>query len=130
VRFKLIVLFAAEVIGIGFYGLLAGALPESPLREALAQICDDERAHLKFHRDFFATQATGGWRRALFWLAWVTVASASAAVVLLDHRRTMRAFGVPLARAARTLAALVAAGARRSPAPAGFAAPAGAEAAT
>ena len=112
VRTKLLVMFAAEVIGIGFYDALAGALPPGPARRALASIAADERAHFVFHRRFFRLQAPRGWRRALFRAAWVVIASAAGAVVLWDHRRTLNVLGVSKARLARRLAALVARGTR------------------
>jgi hypothetical protein len=96
-RFKLLVLLAAEVIGIGFYGLLAAALPKSPLSAALEEICADEEAHLEFHSDFFAAQP------ALFRVIWWPLGTCAALAVLVDHRATLRAFGVPPAAAARRL---------------------------
>jgi hypothetical protein len=107
VRLKLLVLLAAEVVGIGFYGLCAGAFPSGPLRAALEQIRDDERAHLRFHRDFFQTEVSPGWRRRVFRIGWTLIGSAASLVVLLDHRRTLRTLGVPMAGAARSLARLV-----------------------
>jgi len=111
IRCKLLAMFAAEVIGIGCYGALAAALPRGGIRQALQQIAGDERAHLAFHRQFFAVQAGRGWRRALFLLAWYPLASAAALAVLWEHRRTLRALGIP-ARALRArLRALIAQGA-------------------
>ena len=74
IRFKLLTMFAAEVVGIGFYGGLAACLPPGATRAALEQIARDERAHLEFHRRFFAIQAPGGWRRALFLTSFVPLA--------------------------------------------------------
>jgi hypothetical protein len=108
VRFKLLVLLAAEVIGIGFYGALAAHLPPGALSAALEQIAADEQAHLLFHRDFFRVQAGRGWRRALFRIWWGLIGHAAALVVLLDHRRTLRALGIPAGALARRLFALVA----------------------
>ena len=104
VRLKLLVLLAAEVIGIGFYGALASHLPRGGLRAALEQMCDDERAHLRFHQDFFRTQAARGWRRQLFRVTWNLVAPAAALVVLWDHRRTLRLLGASVAGTAGALA--------------------------
>jgi len=114
VRSKLLMFFAAEVIGIGCYGLLAAALPACPLRSALAQICDDERRHLVFHRDLFGAVAPRGIPRAIFLVAWTVVGTCAALVVLAEHRRTLRALGIPLARAAGTLARLMCDGGRRA----------------
>lgn len=102
IRFKLVVLQAAEVIGIAFYGLLAGALPAGKMADALRQICGDETAHLQFHRDFFASQGgtVAGWAlRAVWW----PIGTAAAAALLWDQRKTLRAFGVPLRTAWRAL---------------------------
>ena len=52
-RLKLVVLLAAEVVGITFYGLLASRLEPSPFQSALEQICADEVHHLAFHGAFF-----------------------------------------------------------------------------
>ena len=112
IRTKLLVMYAAEVIGIGFYEALASALPAGPSHRALRSIAADERAHFAFHRRFFRLQAPGGWRRALFVAAWIVSASGAGAVVLWDHRRTLRALGLSKARLARRLLALVARGAR------------------
>jgi hypothetical protein len=94
-RFKLLALFAAEIVGIGFYRVLAEALPYGAARSALEEIARDEQAHLRFHRQFFRITAPCGWRRALFLLAWHAMARAATTVALFDHRRTLRAIGIP-----------------------------------
>ncbi len=112
IRFKLLAMFAAEIIGIGFYGALAERLPAGSLRAALEEIARDERGHLAFHRWFFVIQAPRGWRRALFLAGWFLIASAAAAVVLWDHRRTLRTLGIPRWAMAIRLWSLVLDGAR------------------
>ncbi|XXF79324.1 hypothetical protein P2318_06115 [Myxococcaceae bacterium GXIMD 01537] len=102
-RLKLMVLLAAEVVGGAFYGLIASRLPEGPLRRALEQICEDERHHLRFHGDFFAAQGFGAALRAGWAAAWWALAAAASAVVLVDHRRTLAALGIPLGEAVRAL---------------------------
>ncbi|MBL8954443.1 MAG: hypothetical protein JNK82_26935 [Myxococcaceae bacterium] len=97
VRFKLLVLLAAEVIAIGFYGVLARVLPPGPMAAALRQICGDERAHFDFHCDFLRGQP------AVFRWLWRPIGYAAAITVLFDHRVTLAAFGVPLSAAAREL---------------------------
>lgn len=110
IRFKLLVLLAAEVIGIGFYGMLAAVLPAGPMASALRQICGDEVAHLAFHRDFFASQKTTVVGAALR-LLWWPLGTVAALTVVWDHRATLRAFGIPLSVAVRKLwAQVVAAG--------------------
>ncbi|HEY8380344.1 MAG TPA: hypothetical protein VIK91_27855 [Nannocystis sp.] len=93
-RLKLLVLLAAEVIGLGFYGLLAGRLGTCPIGQALREIAADEREHLKFHCAFFRRQTRSWWRRGLFSLAWWPIAGAACTVVLLDHRGTLRALRI------------------------------------
>jgi len=112
IRAKLLVLYAAEVVGIGFYATLAAALPAGEARRALEQIAADERRHFAFHRRFFLIQAPGGWRRALFRCAWLAVAAGGAAIVLWDHRRTLRVLGLSRLRTAARLAALIGRGVR------------------
>jgi hypothetical protein len=112
IRCKLLAMFAAEVVGIGFYGALASRLPPGATRAALEQITGDERAHLSFHRRFFALQAPGGWRRLVFLAAWHVLAPAAALVALWDHRRTLRVLGISRLRTAARLFALVREGAR------------------
>jgi hypothetical protein len=92
VRFKLVVLLAAEAVGLGFYRTIASRLPDGALRAALDEICADEVHHLRFHGDAFRG------RRA-FRMAWLAVVGAATAVVIVDHRRTLRALGVPLREA-------------------------------
>ncbi len=94
VRFKLLVLLAAEVIGISFYGVLAKVLPACGLRDALEQLCADEEHHLAFHAEFFGAQRPDWLASRLLWLAWWPLALTAGLVVFLDHRRTLRVFGV------------------------------------
>jgi hypothetical protein len=113
VRLKLLVLLAAEVIGIGFYGLLAERLPGGALSEALREICADEARHLSFHCAFFRLQARSGAGRLIFRIVWWVVASLACSAVLADHRATLAALGVPLRLAAGKLLALIAIAALR-----------------
>ncbi len=62
----------------------------------------DEEDHLRFHRDFFASQActaVGLLLRVLWWPLGVL----AALTVLWDHRATLEAFEIPVRTAARTL---------------------------
>ena len=112
IRFKLLVMFAAEVVGAGFYRGLAAHLPPGATRAALEQIAGDEQAHLRFHRRFFAIQAPGGWRRLLFLGVWVPLAGAASLMVLWDHRQTLRTLHIPRRQMARRLRALIVEGTR------------------
>lgn len=103
VRFKLLVLLVAEVIGIAFYGLLSDALPSSGLKTALRQLCQDEEAHLKFHCEFFASRAHSPVTRGLLKSAFWCVAFAAALAVLWDHRRALRVFEIGTLTAAQKM---------------------------
>lgn len=94
-RLKILVLLAAEVVGICYYHLIATRLPHSRLQSLLAQIADDERAHLHFHCAFLRTQTIGAWHRTLFRVTWRVTMTAAAVVVLIDHRNTLRDLNLP-----------------------------------
>lgn len=106
-RLKLLVLLAAEVIGLGFYTLLARRLGACSIGEQLREIAADEGMHLEFHADLFRGQV-GGARRWLFRAAWWSVAGLACAVLLVDHRRTLRALEIPTSTAAARLLRLIA----------------------
>jgi hypothetical protein len=108
-RLKLLVLLVAEVLGLGFYALLSRALGSGAIAEQLREIADDEGMHLEFHADFFRAQV--GDRTAARWVfraAWWSVALLACVVLVLDHRRTLRALGVPIYAAIGRLLRLVA----------------------
>lgn len=89
-RLKVLVLLAAEVVGICYYHLLATRLPPTRLKSLLAQLVNDERAHLYFHTDFLRSQTKTTWRHALFVCAWRITMATAAIVVLIDHRQALR----------------------------------------
>lgn len=89
-RLKMLVLLAAEVVGLVYYELLAAKLPRCSLRDRLLEIAEDERAHLYFHCDFLRTQTPGRMQRLIFKLVWRSVIGAASYVVALDHRHTIR----------------------------------------
>lgn len=95
-RLKILVLLAAEVVGICYYHLISTRLPKSRLQSLLAQIVNDERAHLHFHCDFLRTQVQGKLRRCIFVATWRVTMFFAAVVVLIDHRRTLEDLRVPI----------------------------------
>lgn len=93
-RFKVLVLLAAEVVGICYYHLLATRLPDGQIRTMLLDIVDDERAHLRFHCRFLRDQTRTVWRRFLFVTAWRCLIVTAAVAVTIDHRAALRDLGV------------------------------------
>lgn len=89
-RLKVMVLLAAEVVGLCYYHLLASRLPPCRLRETLADIVEDERTHLYFHCDFLRSQVTTAWHRRIFIAVWRSLMLAAAVVVMIDHRAAIR----------------------------------------
>ncbi len=89
-RLKVVVLLAAEVVGLCYYHLLAVHLPSSRLRDQLLEIVEDERSHLYFHCDFLRSQTPSRWRKRVFVLTWRVVMFSAAIVVAVDHRRAIR----------------------------------------
>lgn len=96
-RLKVLVLLAAEVVGICYYHLLATRLPKTRLQALLVRLVEDERTHLHFHCCFLRTQTFNAWRRLLFVLVWRATMAAAALVVLVDHRRALRDLDISFA---------------------------------
>lgn len=89
-RLKVLVLLAAEVVGICYYSSIAAKLGPGPVRRWLGEMVEDERSHLEFHCLFLQSQMTAAWRRRLFVAVWRSVMVAAAVVVMIDHRHTIR----------------------------------------
>jgi len=94
IRFKLLVLMAAEVVGLSFYQLIAIHLEPGRFRSALEQICQDENDHLMFHADFFQSQLISALNRLVFQLLWPLISQMALAVACFDHRQTFLALGI------------------------------------
>ena len=95
-RLKVLVLLAAEVVGICYYKLLAMRLPAGQLRALLEELANDEEAHLRFHSDFLRLYAQGILPGFAFSLIWRGVSYAAAIVVMIDHRRALKQMDIPL----------------------------------
>ena len=93
-RMKVMVLLAAELVGLCYYHLLASAMPPCQIRTLLSELVSDERAHLRFHCCFLNAQTRSTWRRVIFVMAWRTTIVVAAAAVLLDHRPAIRDLGI------------------------------------
>jgi hypothetical protein len=100
-RLKIMVLLAAEVVGLCYYRLLGGSLPDGELKNVLREIAADEKAHLEFHCEFLRAQMRSDTHRRLFVIVWRALMFAAALGVLVDHRAALRDLGIPLRRAWR-----------------------------
>lgn len=94
IRLKLMVLLAAEVVGICFYRKLADKIPDGFVKTALLEIVKDEEKHLRFHGDFFRVRIRNFFTKFIFRWLWRTVAFAACIAVILDHRKTFRVLGI------------------------------------
>lgn len=94
VRLKLMVLLAAEVVGICFYKKIAEKIPNGLIKSALLDIVRDEEKHLKFHGDFFRIRVRNFFTKIVFKILWKLIALAACAAVILDHRKTFRTLGI------------------------------------
>lgn len=95
-RLKVVVLLAAEVVGLCYYHLLAVHLPQSRLRDQLLEIVEDERSHLYFHCDFLRSQTRSRLRKSIFVAVWRTVMLCAALVVAIDHRKAIKELEIGL----------------------------------
>ncbi|MCX4240986.1 ferritin-like domain-containing protein [Paraliomyxa miuraensis] len=91
--FELLVLLAAEVAALSFYGLLAERLPAGPLREAIREIAADEVIHLRFHVEFLRTHLPARTTRRAVTAAWSPLGMSAGAVIAADHGATLGALG-------------------------------------
>ncbi len=89
-RLKILVLLAAEIVGLSYYRLIASRLPPCNLRDWLMEIAADEASHLEFHCAFLKSQVRGPLSRFVFRSVWWLVMTASEWVVLIDHREALR----------------------------------------
>ncbi len=99
-RFKLLVLLVAEVVGGETYAALARVARWPAARAALEELAADERHHLVFHTAFLRSQARTPLARLAGRCALWLVGLGALTVVLLENRRDLgvvtRAFASPL----------------------------------
>lgn len=93
-RLKVLVLLAAEVVGICYYHCLARQLPPSSIRDWLDDLVVDEQSHLDFHCCFLRSQTERPWKRWLFVTTWRLTMLLAAVAVLIDHRAALRDMGI------------------------------------
>lgn len=92
VEHELMVLLAAEIVAVVFYGALARGLGDGKLTPVLLDLVADEREHLRFHADFFQANLRGKTRT--FKVAFRAIAWAACLTVIADHRATFAALGL------------------------------------
>ena len=95
-RLKVVVLLAAEVVGICYYHLLGRRIANASIRNWLGELVEDEKSHLAFHCQFLRSQVTNRRRRWMFKLTWRATMLAAAVAVLIDHRRAIRDVGLEM----------------------------------
>ena len=95
-RLKVLVLLAAEVVGICYYHLLARHLPDCDIKRWLEELVADEQSHLQFHCAFLRSQTEARWQRWVFVGAWRCTMLAAAVVVMIDHRHALRDMAIDL----------------------------------
>ena len=96
-RLKVIVLLAAEVVGICYYHLLGQQMPACRAKDLLAELVRDETSHLYFHCQFLRTQTTSISRQLVFKIVWRMTMLAAAIVVMIDHRAALRDMSLDVA---------------------------------
>jgi hypothetical protein len=94
IRLKVVVLLAAEVVGICYYHLIASRLPQSGMKDWLTELVSDEQSHLDFHCDFLRSQADRHWKRLLFIVVWRITMLMAALAVLIDHSAAIKDLGI------------------------------------
>jgi hypothetical protein len=104
-RLKIMVLLAAEIVGVVFYEALAEGLGDGRISAALRHLVADEARHRRFHVAFL--RQAFAWPLPAAWM-WAAIGSAACMVVSYDHRRTFAALGISqrviLMRALRAIA--------------------------
>lgn len=94
IRFKLLVLLIAELVGFVYYSFLCDFMPSSSTAQALSQIRDDEVDHLYFHMDFFSCLCRSKAHVAIPISGLVLVIGImSFGLVALEHRAALSSIG-------------------------------------
>jgi len=95
-QLELLVLLMPEMIAWRFFRALRDGTDDPVLRAVFGQITHDEEGHLAFHADYLrrAFEPMPVWKRAALRAAWRAGFRLSCLVVMIDHRRVLRATGV------------------------------------
>jgi len=95
-RAKMLVIAAAEVVGVTYYRLLAERVPARAIRSMAAEIAEDEAAHLDFQAAYARAQLAAAPASSRPWLALGTgaffgvVVACAVATVAIDQRALFR----------------------------------------
>ena len=91
---EVVVLLAAEVILLRFYGTVRRGVRQPAIAAVCGQILHDQKFHVRFHCESLHGQFAGNRLvRGLFCYALTAVFTAGSLVVAWDHRRTLAAVG-------------------------------------
>lgn len=93
-RLKILVLLAAEVVGLCYYRLIASRLPPGNMHSWLMDMIADEEDHLAFHCAFLESQTSNRTKQLIFKVSWRSLMALSQQVVLLDHRQALHDLGL------------------------------------
>lgn len=105
---ELLVLLAAEVAALTFYGTLVEHLPRGALRSALEDIARDETMHVRFHVAFLGSLTPSAALRRALATTWSALGLAAGTVVAIDHGPTLRCLGTSRASVIARASGLVA----------------------
>ena len=95
-RFKVLVLLAAEVVGLCLYRLIATRLPPCRMRDTIVQLIGDKHSHMQFHCAFLKGQAVTPFSRGLFKASWRALYFCAGFVALIAHRRMLLDLSIEL----------------------------------
>jgi hypothetical protein len=93
-KHKLLVLLAAEIVGMTFYGAVARKLPDGSYRQALAAIAADEVAHRAFHSTLFRALCKTRRQQVAFAALWWPLIGGAASALWIDQRLQLTTLGV------------------------------------
>jgi hypothetical protein len=102
VRFKLVVLLAAEVVASEAYPLLVSGAKDAATQALLQSLATDEAHHMHFHQDFFSL-ALRGVKRLLFPPLFLAIVLVAALLCAFEHRRAFRECGASPSRVVKNM---------------------------
>ncbi|MFF1878780.1 ferritin-like domain-containing protein [Leifsonia sp. NPDC058230] len=95
-RTEIALFLIAESVAIGYFEALQDRAPDPVLRAIGRRVTTDEVEHLRFQIDRLRVgfASSPRWARMFSGLAWGVIAAGAAAVLVSDHRASLRACGL------------------------------------